>query len=410
MPTATCSRSSRARASGAWLPAGPAPIRWKLGSGTSAGVISQIGSQFTGFEVLAVDAGAYWVATGVDALAAGGTLSIGSGGVLMVDGDLTAPSLTFTGTGTLGITGGGTIEIGSSAAATANELLVDAGSTLFTGTGVLAVPTLVNKGSIANTTGSGIDLANGAAVSNSGTAASISGYTDGVFATGASAATVTNQGSIIASAVEGSGVYLVAGGAVTNSGTGAFISAIYNGIAIPVAAGSVVNQGTVTATGTNGFGVYLKAGGNVTNSGAKALISAGDDGIDSKGMAIVSNHGTISGTSYGINTLPSTNGSTIVNYGLISGGTAAVQFGGSNGNVFHAFPGSTTDGVVEGTIGTDTLELGSAASAGAVSLIGSHYTGLRSSRSMPARPGRRAGRTRWRRAARSMSTPVGCCR
>ena len=97
-----------------------------LGSSASIGTIAGIGSQYTSFEVVDVDAGASWTLTGYNSLAAGATLTnagtldladatLTASGVLQNDGGITLdPSTlivnTLLGTGVVTIDTGGTLE------------------------------------------------------------------------------------------------------------------------------------------------------------------------------------------------------------------------------------------------------------------------------------------------------------
>ena len=77
------------------------------------GVISGVGTNFTGFETLAVQAGGLWRMTGQDTLAGGGTLAIGAGGTLMVGGTLHSDgSMTLSQLGELRVAPQGAVVVG----------------------------------------------------------------------------------------------------------------------------------------------------------------------------------------------------------------------------------------------------------------------------------------------------------
>ena len=137
--------------------------------------------------------------------------------------------------------------------------------------------TLTNEGSVtASAAGAnGVDLASGGSVANAGL---ISGYQNGVDIT-AGVATVTNTGTIessptkiVASSPSNyyDGVYLGAGGSVTNTGSGTIFGSI-SGIDIAGGSGTVSNTGTILTTTLQGNGVALEDGGTVINSGTGSL-------------------------------------------------------------------------------------------------------------------------------------------
>jgi hypothetical protein len=136
-----------------------------LASAASAGSVSGLGSEFSGFASAIVASGATWTATGLNSLASTTKLSVA--GLLKVSGSLTTAgpvtvsgALRSTGTGhvqlrdNLSMTAGSTIadvstskfEIGTKGGAANGVVTVDAGATL-TGAGTVASP-VVDKGSI----------------------------------------------------------------------------------------------------------------------------------------------------------------------------------------------------------------------------------------------------------------------
>ena len=119
-----------------------------LGSAATTGTITGIGTQFTGFEVLSVDAGAVWSLTGANTLLSAATVGLGGSSTLNVTGALTAPgNLTLNGTGTLAAAGGH-VEVGTAGTAAANQVAVDSAHTLSVSGG--AANALTVAGTVAN--------------------------------------------------------------------------------------------------------------------------------------------------------------------------------------------------------------------------------------------------------------------
>ena len=340
-------------ANGNWLYLAPGEVTNGLvqgGTGTDTlvlgggqfGAISGIGSQFTGFELVEVTG--VWLATGSNTIAAPTQLKMDSG-VLKVGGTLTAPgNLSIASVnGTLAASDGGRVEVGTAGTARAGQIVIDAGHTLAqSGTySKLAAPVVINRGSVTGV--AGLYLASASSVTNSGTAAAISGLQDGVVAVFAE--TVTNQGSI-AGGIKG--VFLKGGGIVTNSGTAARITGGQQAVEVDGSPATVTNQGSISAA--MGNAVQLKAGGTVTNSGTAASISGGGfDGVSvGGGAAVVTNQGTIFGElSAGVALLT---GGAVANNGTtahIVGGSWGVTSNGQASTVTNqgTIVGLTFDGV-----------------------------------------------------------------
>ena len=210
-----------------------------------------------------------------------------------------------------------------------------------------AAATLTNTGSIVGGSGYGVYLVAGGKITNSTTTARISGGTNGVLVT-VGAAIITNAGTI--AATNGSGVLISVGGTVTNSGAAAHITGLSDGVQATLGALTVINQGTIS--GSSGSGVFLSGGGSVSNATTAARITAGKFGV------------FFGGTTAG----------TVTNKGTISG-AVAVQFSNkANNNLLREFPGAVTTGLVSGGSSTgNTVELGSAASTGSITGIGSQF-------------------------------------
>lgn len=306
----------------------------ELASGASTGTLSGLGSQFTNFSSIAVDANASWTLVS-DALGAG---------------------YTITDTGTLTNTG----SLGSAVTLGANAYLSNAsGATIAGGSGQYGVygtgagpATVVNAGSIsgapANGYGySGIRLAGGGALTNLATGV-INGAS-GVKVDGTG--TLVNAGTIVGTAVSGNGVYLY-GGVVTNQN------------------GGTINGGDA--------GILLWTGGGAVTNQSGGTISGGSDGVFIGGAANLTNQsgGAISGGGFGV--YVSFAPATVTNAGMISGGTHAVRFQAGYVNLLVVDPGASFTGTVDGgnTIGAtsvSTLELASGASTGTLSGLGTQF-------------------------------------
>ena len=257
--------------------------------------------------------------------------------------------------------------------------------------------------------GFGISLGDGGNIRNgasNSTAATISGSRYGI---SDYAGTVTNYGSILggygglrltgsgpsavingasnstAAVISGQqGVYLF-GGTLTNfgliAGNGSGTSGLSSYFGVQVAAdGSVGNFGTIEASGTPANGVTLTNGGTVTNGASNitnALISGANNGIYAHFLAgTVTNFGTIIGTNgIGVyfNGSPS---NTLIDRGTIIGGTAAVKFNNTGGNLLKLYPGAVLTGVATAAGTGNVLELASSASAGTISGLGSSFAGF----------------------------------
>jgi collagen type I/II/III/V/XI/XXIV/XXVII alpha len=197
--------------------------------------------------------------------------------------------------------------------------------------------TISNEGSVAATAlgANGINLAGGGSVTNSGV---IAGYFNGVDIT-TGLATVTNTGTIDSSGVKAldnpspnqyDGIYLGDGGSVTNSGTGTIFGGI-GGIDISGAAGTVANTGSIVTTTLDGNGVELDKGGTVTNSGTGSIYGDYTGVFINGGIGLVTNSGDIGAvglSGYGVylgagGTITNT-GSVIGSYGgVLTGNTVA---------------------------------------------------------------------------------------
>lgn len=225
--------------------------------------------------------------------------------------------------------------------------------------------------------GGGGSVTNGAA-GGTVSAAYIGGYQGGIYSGSSDAVTVTNFGTI--AGTPGNTGIILNTGTVINGPSGATGALIYghnaaSGVLIGNA-GSVVNYGTIEGGGntfdsTIYYGVRIGGPGAITNLGTRALIqnyvgvyAELNDTITNAGT-IASNHGT-AGTALvfggGTNRLIVDPGAKFI--GKVSGsGAVSVAIGGT----------STSIGIANG-IGSTTLELASAASAGIITGLGTSIT------------------------------------
>jgi T5SS/PEP-CTERM-associated repeat protein len=285
----------------------------------------------------------------------------GAAGTVSNDGTITGTS----GDGIRLASGGAVTNSGSASAITGGGSGVDI-------TGPSA--TVTNDGTITGTSHDGVVLSSGGQVTNNGSAASISGGNFGVYIDGA-AGTVTNDGTVTAK--YNVGVDLSSGGAVTNSGTASAITGQYSGVYIDGGPGTVANDGTIA--GTLFDGVYLSSGGLVTNTGTASVISGGTFGALIHGSAgTVANDGTITGTGAAGVGVRFSDGDTISDNTLIDSGTiignsgTAVQLGAGN-DVLELLPGASITGLVDGGLGTNALELAAGSGAGRLTGLGTQY-------------------------------------
>ncbi len=253
-----------------------------LGAGPAFGVISGIGSQFTGFGLLEVAAHAQWLMTGSNTITASTQIVLSALATLEVGGTLVAPTNLniIAGISELAAGDGGRIEVGTAGTARAGQIIVDAGHTIIqTGTVLMNAPVIINRGVM---TGGDIGLAAvgaSSSVTNSGAAASISGMKDGFIAEG-QLETMTNQGAIFGG---NTGADFLSAGSLSNSGTAARITGGTTAVDFQVAASTLSNQGTLVAL--TGGAVYLVSG-IVTNTGTAADIAGGSGGVISTGGVV----------------------------------------------------------------------------------------------------------------------------
>src|SRR5215469_12480542 len=267
----------------------------ELGSSGTAGTISALGTNFTGFGKVQIDSGSQWTITGSNSLASGVTLTdlgtLTNAGTITGAGAFVVDPTTFTNSGYMStpitLAGAGDVLTNTSTGT------ISVNGTAVYGNTASSAATVINAGTItgAGTAGVGVFLQAGS-VANTGTAALISSNLVGVefFA---AVGTLTNAGTI--TAASNNAVDLAYGGSVANTGSAALISGNIAGVIVGSAAGTVTNAGTIT--GVTGAGVLLASGGRIANSGTAALISGARVGIIVGSAAgTVSNFGTIQGT------------------------------------------------------------------------------------------------------------------
>ena len=369
----------------------------ELASGASAGTLSGLGSQFTGFANVTIDAGASWTLV---------SAQVGPADTITDAGTLTNPGY-LSGVGVTVVTGGSLINPGTIAG---------------------------SAGGSGGAGGSSVDLAGGKLTNNGTIAGGVGGFSSDVGGAGglaigvdAAGGSLTNDGKIAGGGAGngtngggrgGDGVNL-AGDSLTNA-SGATITGGYGGNAgagaqsgdggngVDVAGGSVTNALGATIAGGNGGlfeaggtggnggnGVNL-AGGSLVNDGmiaggtSGAYFFGGASGTGGEGVYLTdgsltnASGGTIAGgygAAGGIGVLFQSGG-TLTDAGLIAGGAGigsaadAVYFGSGIARLI-VDPGASFSGdAVANVQYNNLLELGSAGSAGTIVGLGSAITGF----------------------------------
>jgi hypothetical protein len=297
----------------------------EFASGSRAGTLDGLGSQYTGFGTYRIDAGAAWTATGANTVAS-----------RLIDAGTLYGVLTLASTGAITVQSGGLI----SGAASALAML-------------------------------GGDATNAGLIEANTDAISISG-----------AATLTNSGTILdGGAGRGNAaVYVQTGGLTVDNQAGGTISANYYAILDESGLLAVNNAGTII--GTHRDAVYGNTGLNLTNSGvihtgANYYAALGrQEGVDVTNIA----GGYIGGGRIGVGI--GNNGiGTIINAGTIAGSQDAVLIGGvggpygATGRVI-VDPGAVFKGKVESKTLAAALEFAAGTTAGTFAGLGSQYTGF----------------------------------
>jgi hypothetical protein len=397
-----------------------------LAAGSSAGTLSGLGSQFSGFSTLIEDAGANWIFDGANTLqgtvlfagdaANDGTIS--GDGALTVTGQLIndlaislGSGLTLTGLlSNKGTISGGTGRYGASAGGNGMvAVYVNAG--LLLNGGIVDGGDGGDSGSGTNNTdpgrggagGTGVDLTGGTLTNQqiveggAGGAAFYSGA--GGAGIAISGGTLTNQRTIDGGdggagqygGAGGAGVVMT-GGSLTNSQT---ISGGFGGNSIGFAntgtggAGVVLTAGTVTNNMSIKGGAGGDAGLNGATGGAGVAMSGGvlantktiDGGVGGDGSFNFGEGGTGGAGVY-------LNGGTLINAGTIAGGAGgggvfvgaagdAVQFGAAAGTLVIDLGAAFIGAVAANSGAADVLVLGSTGGlGGTLSGLGSQFTGF----------------------------------
>ena len=306
--------------------------RLELATGSSVGTLTELGTKYTGFGRVLVDAAASWAFAGANYV---------GGSVQLID----AGTATLLGTGLLG-------NAGVLAVAPFGSFIVAANARLS------------NSYLISIAASSLLQLAFTASFSNTGIV-----HNDGVLRVGAGAV-LANENTITQSVTSGAAVEIAYTGVVFND-TGHQITAQDIAIYGTAAYGTVQNFGTIAVSSTKSpphyIAIDLVSGGTVTNE-APGTISGGNYGVvlGAGTASSVTNFGVVTGKLAGVKTA----GGTVTNYGTITGTdpTAVMLHGGRLRVAPHA--------VFNGTVSASapaTLELMSAASAGTLTGLGSSF-------------------------------------
>ena len=203
----------------------------------------------------------------------------------------------------------------------------------------------IGAGTILNISGSTVGLGSGAIVTNNGTLNTNSftyGYGISVGANGRNqngGATINNtaSGSIVTAGGNANGIYISAtnagsaGNSITNAGSITTSGGSADGIAINTLGGASVtqtinNSGTISVSGALSNGINVSGSSNdqtsITNTGSiTASNGAGINANPGTKLSLISNSGTISGSTFGVNVSTSTaTVTTLTNTGTITGG------------------------------------------------------------------------------------------
>jgi hypothetical protein len=203
----------------------------------------------------------------------------------------------------------------------------------------------IGAGTVLNISGSTVGLGSGAIVTNNGTLNTNSftyGYGISVGANGRSqnggaAINNTASGSIITAGGNANGIYISAtnagstGNSITNAGSVTTSGSSADGISINTMGGASVtqtinNSGTITVSGAGSNGINVSGSSNdqtsITNTGSiTASSGAGINANAGTKLSLISNSGTISGSTFGVNVSSGTaTVTTLTNTGTITGG------------------------------------------------------------------------------------------
>ena len=352
----------------------------ELAAGPAAGTLNNLGSSFSGFTGVTVDAGATWTLGSNSSIGSPTTLT--NSGTLLADGMFTndgsiAGSLTLTSGTTFRNTGhvssaahftsGGRLVatpgagFGAVVSGTNSTLELAAGggtgtlsglSTSFTGFTTVTIDAGAAWQLNGATVASGTGLTNAGTITGDltlGSAASVANAVGarlvGKLTSGAANAAFTNAGVQSGS---GYAVSFTSGGSVTNAATGTISN--YAGLRLSGGAGTVVNSGVISDTQ---YAVQLASGGVVLNNAGGVIASAFKYGLTVAGGGTVTNAGTITG----------------------GNGHAAVKFDASTSRLIVR-AGAVFQGAVQGGGANSTLELASSTASGVITGLGTSFTGF----------------------------------
>ncbi len=276
----------------------------ELAVGATAGTFSGLGTQFTNFGSMVVDAGATWSLASAAALTVYGTVvntgtitdtvTLGASGTLtnapMAEITVATAGAIVSTAANVSIINAGRIGVGDVAGPVAAISLAMGGQvtnlrdsqTIGGYSGIViqgGAGTVINDGEIRGygTGGIGVGLRSGGLVINRGGIAAATGILseNGI-------GTVVNSG-VVSRFAFGTGVKLAGGGSVTNT-SGGFISGTDAGVWISGQRGTVINAGQINTefSTLTAFGIYLGRGGEVTNAtsafiyGGVGIFAAGE--------------------------------------------------------------------------------------------------------------------------------------
>jgi hypothetical protein len=357
--------------------------------GTTAGTLSGIGTEITGFKTNAVLAGSDWFLAGTNTLAGNwsvsGILLSGQASSGIYDGIVVTGNVNISGrmegeNAARGATGGGATGVDLQSGKINNAGGISGGYGAlggYSGDGaVIGGGTLVNSGAVkggsysfaagSGAGGNGVDLAGGVLTNSGLILGGATGSFYGTYGPGGAGVLLsgpgvaTNTGTITggAGAYQGGKGAIVAAGALTNSRqiTGGY-GRTDGGAGAYVNGGTLMNAGTLTGGGASvsaGFGAVVVAG-TLVNSG---VILPGKAG---------------SGAGIGAELM----GGTLINAGTISGtnGGAAVQFGTAVASL-QLDPGAVFVGnVIANSLAGDALDL-AGSGHGTLAGLGGQFTGF----------------------------------
>ncbi|MBV9825088.1 MAG: hypothetical protein JO001_05380, partial [Alphaproteobacteria bacterium] len=335
-------------------PAGPGNL--EFGGAHGAGVISGLGSHYSGFARYTVLPGATWTLSGNTTIQNGATLT--NAGTLLIAGNLTVDPSTMVNSGY--VSGTVTLASGSYLLNTPTGVLTTNGGTTVYGSG--GPVSVTNQGSITNTSdaGAAVYLGSGGTVTNS--AGTIAGFDYAVEITRGTG-TVTNYGLLSNTAAYKPAVYLLSGGLIANQPGGTIAGGLY----IKSAVGTITNLGTISATvNASNVGAALGTGGVVDNGNVattSALIEGMGFGVQIKGgTGTVVNDAIISATG------PTGTGVYLANGGTVSNALGAASIAGNGpgaGVLINGGPAKVVNsGFIEGQTGVQFQSAGSVTNGG----------------------------------------------